>query len=158
MRVISGIRDPESRGCGAATGLVAHGLISCWIIPQQTSHHRRPHRRCPEHRSSSPPPAAHPRCRWARSHRCRRGIWGDFLLLCQRMILGAAVSTSLDGVPRPVPMLSATGTDAPGNPCSVYAGETVLLHMLSPRRPTKPLEVGYRCWQISCTPARGHGK
>ncbi|RNC53891.1 hypothetical protein TcCL_ESM08739 [Trypanosoma cruzi] len=56
---------------------------------------------------------------------------------------GAVVSTSLDGFPRPVPMLSATGTDAPGNPCSVYAGGTVLLHMLSPRRPTEPLEVGY---------------
>ncbi|RNC52572.1 hypothetical protein TcCL_ESM10178, partial [Trypanosoma cruzi] len=57
---------------------------------------------------------------------------------------GAAVSTSLDGFPRPFSMLPATGTDAPGNPCSVYAGGTVLLHMLSPRRPTEPLEVDYR--------------
>ncbi|RNC51666.1 hypothetical protein TcCL_ESM11189, partial [Trypanosoma cruzi] len=87
LRVISGIRNPESRGCGAATGLVAHGLISCWIVPQKTSHHRRPHLRCPEDRSSSPPPAAHPRCRWARALRCRRGTWGDFLLLWRRMFL-----------------------------------------------------------------------
>ncbi|RNC54337.1 hypothetical protein TcCL_ESM08237 [Trypanosoma cruzi] len=71
---------------------------------------------------------------------------------------GIAVSTSFGGVPRPVSMLSATGTDAPGNPCSVDAGETVLLHTPSPRRPTGPLEVGYRWWRISCTPARGHGK
>ncbi|RNC43642.1 hypothetical protein TcCL_NonESM06668 [Trypanosoma cruzi] len=43
------------------------------IVPQQTSRHRRPHRRCPEDRSPSPPPAAHPRSRWARALRCRRG-------------------------------------------------------------------------------------
>ncbi|KAF5213655.1 hypothetical protein ECC02_013808 [Trypanosoma cruzi] len=71
---------------------------------------------------------------------------------------GAAKSTSFGGVPRPFSMLSATGTDAPGNPFSVDAGGTVLLHMLSPRRPTEPLEVGYRWCQISYTPARGHGK
>ncbi|RNF01810.1 hypothetical protein TcG_11772, partial [Trypanosoma cruzi] len=41
---------------------------------------------------------------------------------------GAAVSTSFGGVPRPVPMLSATRTDARGKACSVDAGGTVLLH------------------------------
>ncbi|RNC53870.1 hypothetical protein TcCL_ESM08761 [Trypanosoma cruzi] len=45
-----------------------------------------------------------------------------------------------------------------GNPSSVDAGETVLLQTPSSRRPTEPLEVGYRWCQISCTPPRGHGK
>ncbi|RNC34497.1 hypothetical protein TcCL_ESM07913 [Trypanosoma cruzi] len=77
---------------------------------------------------------------------------------CSKNFLsGIAVTTSFVWVPQSVSMLPATGTDARGNPCSVDAGETVLLHTPSPRRPTEPLEVGYRCWQISCTPARGHG-
>ncbi|RNC38625.1 hypothetical protein TcCL_NonESM12112 [Trypanosoma cruzi] len=43
------------------------------IVRQQTPHHRRPHHRCPEDRFPSPPPAAHPGCRWASAHLCRRG-------------------------------------------------------------------------------------
>ncbi|RNC40546.1 hypothetical protein TcCL_NonESM09959 [Trypanosoma cruzi] len=117
------------------------------VLPQQTSHHRRPHRRCTEDRSPSKPPAAHPRCRWARAPRCL----SEHLGLTQVDILRC-------GVPRPGSMLSATGTDARGKACSVDAGETVLLHSLSPRRPTEPLQEGYRWWRISCTPPRGHGK
>ncbi|ESS55065.1 hypothetical protein TCDM_13485 [Trypanosoma cruzi Dm28c] len=75
-----------------------------------------------------------------------------------KFLSGAAVSTSFGGVPRPVTMLSGSGTDAPRNPCSVDAGETVLLHTPSPRRPTEPLEAGCRWRQISCTPALSHGK
>ncbi|RNF05011.1 hypothetical protein TcG_11081 [Trypanosoma cruzi] len=41
---------------------------------------------------------------------------------------GAAVSTSFGGVPRPVPMLSGSGTDARSKACSVDASETVQLH------------------------------
>ncbi|ESS60617.1 hypothetical protein TCDM_11851 [Trypanosoma cruzi Dm28c] len=48
---------------------------------------------------------------------------------------GAAESTSFGGVPRPVPMLSGSGTDARSKACSVDASETVLLHTLSPRHP-----------------------
>ncbi|RNC34240.1 hypothetical protein TcCL_Unassigned02984 [Trypanosoma cruzi] len=71
---------------------------------------------------------------------------------------GAAVSTYFGGVPRPLSMLSGSGTDARSKACSVDASETVLLHTPSPRHPTEPLETGCRWWRISCTPARGHGK
>ncbi|RNC52683.1 hypothetical protein TcCL_ESM10052 [Trypanosoma cruzi] len=74
-----------------------------------------------------------------------------------KFLSGIAVTKSFVWVPRSVSMLSATGTDARGKACSVDAGETVLLHTPSPRRPTEPLEVGCRWWQISSTPARGHG-
>ncbi|RNC57632.1 hypothetical protein TcCL_ESM04746 [Trypanosoma cruzi] len=87
-----------------------------------------------------------------------RSIWGDCLSSGDGIFCGAAESTSFGGVAWPGSMLSATGTDAPRNPCSVDAGGTVLLHMLSPRHHTEPLEVGCRLWRISCTPPRGQGE
>ncbi|RNC58701.1 RNA-binding protein [Trypanosoma cruzi] len=87
LRIISGIRALGPRGFGTATGLLVHGLISCWIVPQKTSHHRRRHRRCTEDRPSSKPPAAYPRCRWARSPRCLSEHLGRLPLLGRRILL-----------------------------------------------------------------------
>ncbi|RNF12836.1 putative dynein heavy chain [Trypanosoma cruzi] len=60
--------------------------------------------------------------------------------LIKQIFLRAAVSISCDSVSLPGSMLSATGKDAPRNPCSVDAGETVLFHMLSPRCTTETRE------------------
>ncbi|RNF04633.1 hypothetical protein TcG_10897 [Trypanosoma cruzi] len=84
--------------------------------------------------------------------------WPDTLLLCQRM-LEEQLSRHPSVVCRGRSQCSPQRERMPrGNPCSVDVGETVLLHMLSPRRPTEPLGAACRWRRISCTPARGHGK
>ncbi|EKF34784.1 hypothetical protein MOQ_002359, partial [Trypanosoma cruzi marinkellei] len=131
LRGISGIRALGSRCCSTVTGTVAGGLISCRL-----SHNRR-------HTIGGDIVVARKISLLLRLLRRSRGvvgrdhpvagrsIWGVFLSSGKGFFWGAAESASFGGVRRPVPMLSATGTDAPRNPSSVDAAGTVLPHTLS---------------------------